>query len=62
MVPFLFAGLILGRGSALLRSVQLGSPRVRRARSNVADAVDVADVFLYRDSSLAPLLDMRRRF
>ena len=41
---------------------QLGGPRVRRARSNVADALDVADVFLYRDSSLAPLLDMRRRF
>ena len=24
--------------------------------------VDAADVFLYRDSSIAPLLDMRRRF
>ena len=36
-----------------LRSVQLGCPRVRRARANV---------FLYRDFSLAPLLDMRRRF
>ena len=60
--PVLFAGLILGRGSAFFRFVQLGGSRVRRARSNVADAVDVADVFLYRDSSLAPLLDMRRRF
>ena len=60
--PVPFAGLILGRGSALLRSVQLGGPRVRRARANAADAVDAADVFLYRDSSLAPLLDMRRRF
>ena len=29
---------------------------------NVADAHDVADVFLYRDSSIALLLDMRRRF
>ena len=29
---------------------------------NVADALDAAGVFLYRDSSLAPLLDMRRRF
>ena len=28
--PVSFAGLILGRGSALLRSVQLGGPRVRR--------------------------------
>ena len=43
--PVPFAGLILGRGSALLRSVQIGGPRVRRARSNAADAVDVADVF-----------------
>ena len=35
---------------------------MKRARSNAADAVDAADVFLYRDSSIAPLLDMRRRF
>ena len=35
---------------------------VRKARGNVADAHDAADVFLYRDSSIAPLLDMRRRF
>ena len=26
------------------------------------DALDTADVFLYRDSSIAPILDMRRRF
>ena len=55
-------GLILGRGAALLRRVQLGGPRVRRARANIADVFDAADVFLYRDFSLAPLLDMRRRF
>ena len=55
-------GLILGRGAALLRSVQLGGPRVRRARANAADALDAADIFLYCDFSLAPLLDMRRRF
>ena len=60
--PIPSRGLILGRGTALLRSVQLGGPRVRRARANVADAVDAADVFLYRDCSLAPLLSMRRRF
>ena len=36
--------------------------KVRKARGNVADALDAADVFLYRDSSIAPLLDMRRRF
>ena len=59
--PLPSRGLILGR-AALLCSVQLGSPRVRRARTNAANAVDAADVFLYRDFSLAPLLDMRRRF
>ena len=31
-------------------------------RGGVADAHDAADVFLYRDSSIASLLDMRRRF
>ena len=55
-------GLVLGRGSALLRVVRLGGHRVRKARANVADALDAADVFLYRDPSVAPLLDMRRRF
>ena len=35
---------------------------MKRARSNAADVVDAADVFLYRDSAIAPLLDMRRRF
>ena len=43
--PIPSRGLILGRGTALLRSVQLGGPRVRRARANAADAVDAADVF-----------------
>ena len=55
-------GLVLGRGAALFRWVQLGGPRVRCARANVADALDAADVFLFRDRSVAPLLDMRRRF
>ena len=31
-------------------------------RGSAAGAHDAADVFLYRDSSVAPLLDMRRRF
>ena len=52
----------MGRGAALFRRVQLGGHWVRRARANAADALDAADVFLYRDLSLAPLLDMRRRF
>ena len=55
-------GLVLGRGSALFRVVTLGGPQVRKARGDVADAHDAADVFLYRDSSIAPVLDMRRRF
>ena len=55
-------GLVLGRGAALFRWVQLGGPRVRCARVNVADALDAADVFLFRDHSVAPLLDLRRRF
>ena len=35
---------------------------MRKARSDVADAHDAADFFMYRDSSIAPLLDMRRKF
>ena len=35
--------------------------RYGRARGNVSDVHDAAGVFLYRDSSLAPLLDMRLR-
>ena len=55
-------GLVLGRGTALFRWVQLGGHGVRRARANAADALDAADIFLYHDFSIAPLLDMRRRF
>ena len=55
-------GLVLGRGSALFRVVGLGGHKVKKARGNAADAHDAADVFLYRDSSIAPLLDMWRRF
>ena len=39
-------GLVLGRGSASFRVVRLGGHRVRKARGDVADAVDAADVFL----------------
>ena len=55
-------GLVLGRGGALFRVVRLGGHKVRTARGNASDARDAADVFLYRDSSIAPLLYMRRRF
>ena len=59
--PLPSRGLVLGRGAALFRRVQLGGHWVRRARANAADALDAADIFLYRDFSIAPLLDMRRR-
>ena len=55
-------GSVLGRVNALFRVVRLGGHKVRNARGNAVDARDAADVFLYRDSSTAPLLDMRRRF
>ena len=55
-------GLVLGRGLARFRHVRLGGYKVRKVRCNaVSDFVDAADVFLYRDASIAPLLDMRRR-
>ena len=60
--PILGRGLVLGSGSASFRVVRLGGYKVRKARGNAADAHDAADVFLYRDSSIAPLLDLRRRF
>ena len=60
--PVPSGGLVLGRGCALFRVVQLGGPVVKRVRGNAVDAVDSPDVFLYRDSFIAPLLDMRRRF
>ena len=54
--------LVLGRSGALFRVVRLGGHQVRKAPGNIADAHDAADVFLYRDSSVALLLDKRRRF
>ena len=38
----------------------LGSARFR-VGSNVADVHEAGDVFMYRDSSIAPLLDFSRR-
>ena len=55
-------GLVLGQESAFFRVVSLGGPKTRKARGNAADVHDAAVVFLHRHSSLAPLLDMRRRF
>ena len=53
----------LGVGWLVSVPFGLGEHRVRKVRGNAADVHDAADVFLYRDSSIAPLLlDMRRRF
>ena len=55
-------GLVLGRGKALFKLVRLGGHQVQKVRGSAVDVRDAADVFLYSDSSIAPLLDMRRRF
>ena len=55
-------GLIMGRGTARMRVVRLCGPKVRKARKNAADAHEGGDAFMYRDSSAALLLDLRRRF
>ena len=54
-------GLVLGRGVARFRVVRLGGPKVRNVRGSVVDPVDGRDVRMYRDSSIVPLLDLRRR-
>ena len=55
-------GLVLGREVARFRLVRLGCHKVRKVRGNAVDVHDAVDVFLHRDSSVAPLLDMRRMF
>ena len=60
--PLPSRGLVLVGGSASFRVVKLGGHKVRKVRGCAANAHDAADVFLYRDSSIAPLLDLRRRF
>ena len=39
----------------------MGGPIVRSVRRNAADGGEVDDVSLYRDSSSAPVLDLRRK-
>ena len=58
LVMVWFFGVVLAR----FRRVRLGGYKDRKVRCNVVDVHDAAGVFLYRDASLAPLLDMRRRF
>ena len=42
-----------------MRVVRLGGPKVRKARRNAADGHKGGDVFMFRDSSTAPLLNLR---
>ena len=53
---------MVGRGTARFRVVRFGGPKVHKAGSNVVVAHDASDVFMKRDSSIAPLLDLRRGF
>ena len=55
-------GFYLGRGVARFNRVRLGGPKVRKARTRCSDPGDGAQVDLYRDASIAPLVDLRRRF
>ena len=58
--PVPVRGLVLGRGMVRFRTVRLGGPMVRSvSRSAIGDG-DVDDVSHYRDSSAAPVLDLRR--
>ena len=53
-------GLVMGGGTARMRVVRLGGSKVRKARRNPADVHEGGDVFMYRDSFVALLLDLRR--
>ena len=44
-----------------MRTVRLGGPIVRSVRRNAAYSGEFDDVSLYRDSSAAPVLDLRRK-
>ena len=48
-------GLVLGRGTARFGLVPLGGHKVWKVRGSAVDVHDAADIFLYRDSSVAPL-------
>ena len=54
-------GLVLGRGTARLRVVRRGGHKVRKVRGSAVDPADGGDIHLFRDSSIALLLDLRRR-
>ena len=50
-------GFCLGRGSARFNRVRLGGSKVCRTRARCSDLGDGALVDLYRDHSVAPLVD-----
>ena len=54
-------GFCLGRGLARFNRVRLGGPKVRQIRAWCSDPGDGASVDLYRDHSVGPLVDLRRR-
>ena len=54
-------GLVLGRGMVRIRTVRLGGPVVRFVWRGAADSGEFDDVSLYKDSSAAPVLDLRRK-
>ena len=58
--PVPVRGLVLGWGMARMRIVRLGGPLVRSVRRSAVGDGDVDDASLYRDSSAAPVLDLRR--
>ena len=58
--PVLVRGLVLGRSVVRMRTVRLGGPMVRSVRRSAIGDGDVGDVSLCRDSSAAPVLDLRR--
>ena len=59
--PVPLRGFCLGRGLACFNKVRLGGPKVRRVRARCSDPGDAALVDLYRDHSVAPLVDLWRR-
>ena len=62
LVSVLLAVLfVFGRGIAQFKVVKVGGAQVCKARNNVADIHDSGGVFMYRDSSISPVFDLRRK-
>ena len=49
-------GHTMSKGTARMRVVRLGGPKVRKARKNAADAHEGGDVFMYRAAPLCLIL------